>query len=391
MRFRSGIILLVLLGWWATTARLVHAGTFYVDPKGVDNNSGTEQEPWLTIQRAAEAAQPGDTVLVNNGVYAGFHTARGGTKKAAITFKANGNQVVINSRNSATPDAINVESADYVVIDGFVVKDAPRAGIRVVESAGVTVRNNKVGPNQMWAIFTGFTPGIQILDNQAFGSKEQHGIYVSNSRGKVDYPVIRGNDTYQNNQNGIQLNGDCHSGGDGIIDGALIENNSVHDNGNKGLSLISMQDSVVQNNLIFDNGLRGGAGGIHLTDEFECHKPSSNNTVVNNTIIELRIAGIRITDGAVKNRIFNNLVVSGKPIVDEVGGNSIDRDSNIERHSVKGLFVDPKAGDFHLANDSLARDAGVAAYEGQKAPRTDVEGNRRPAGRAVDVGAYERK
>ena len=41
-----------------------------------------------------------------------------------------GKRVRIVRRNRGTPDGINVESADYVVIDGFIVNDMPRVGVR---------------------------------------------------------------------------------------------------------------------------------------------------------------------------------------------------------------------------------------------------------------------
>ncbi len=58
-------------------------------------------------------------------------------------------------------------------------------------------------------------------------------------------PVIRGNQTSENGRSGIQINGDCGSDPEGVISGALIENNTVYGNTAKGMSLISMQDSIV--------------------------------------------------------------------------------------------------------------------------------------------------
>ena len=99
--------------------------------------------------------------------------------------------------------------------------------------------------SQTWGIFTAFTIETQLIDNVCFGSIGQHGIYVSNSRVSNDNPIIRGNECYGNGQNGIQLNGDCYSGGDGTIEGAIIENNLVHDNNWKGFSLISVNNSII--------------------------------------------------------------------------------------------------------------------------------------------------
>ena len=361
----------------------------HVAATGDDANDGTAAAPWATLQRAAEQVQPGDTVFVHDGTYAGFQIEQGGEAGQPVVFQAVGNDVVVNAVNPVFGrDNINVEGADYVVIDGFRVRDAERAGIRVVTARGVVVKNNIVGPNGKWGIFTGFAHEVEILDNVTFGSADEHGIYVSNSDGAADNPIIRGNISYDNNGSGLQLNGDCFAGGDGVIEGAVIENNIVWDNYAKGFSLISISGSVVQNNLIYDNGRTAGAGGIHLTDEPDCGLPTINTVVVNNTIVEPRITGIRTSDDAASNIIFNNLVVSAKPIVDEDGGNFIDDASNLTVSSVEGLFVDAAGGDYHLAEGSAALDIGVATYQAADAPTTDLDGNTRSQSE-WDVGAYE--
>lgn len=387
----SSILYFLFLSWLLPfTGFQAHAATYYVDPSGLNSNLGTQSQPWLTLQYAASRAVAGDTVLVNNGTYSGFYSVNSGTSTNPITFQANGSNIIVNSPpNTNRIDNINIEGSDYIIVDGFIVQNAPRGGIRVVESWGVIVRNNTVGPCGTWCIFTGFAPEVQVLNNKTFNAGQQHGIYVSNSRVANDNPIIRGNESYGNNWSGIQVNGDCNAGGDGVVSGAIIENNIVHDNYSKSLSMISMQNSVIQNNVIYNNGINGGAGGIHLTDEPGCGRPSNNNLVVNNTIIEPRIAGIRITDGAINNVIFNNLIVSSIPIADEVGNNNIDTTSNITRSSTTGLFVNPSAGDYHLSSNSPAIDAGRTSYSNRNAPSSDFEGTSRPQGSGYDVGYDE--
>src|SRR5262249_32953849 len=43
--------------------------TYYVSPAGSDSNPGSEGAPFRTIQKAANTINPGDTVLVDDGVY----------------------------------------------------------------------------------------------------------------------------------------------------------------------------------------------------------------------------------------------------------------------------------------------------------------------------------
>jgi alpha-N-arabinofuranosidase len=53
---------------WALAATL-HAAEFHVATTGKDSNPGTQAAPLRTIQRAADLAQPADTITVHGGVY----------------------------------------------------------------------------------------------------------------------------------------------------------------------------------------------------------------------------------------------------------------------------------------------------------------------------------
>ena len=45
------------------------AKTYYVATNGNNNNAGTIDKPFQTIQQAAKIAQSGDTVAIRGGVY----------------------------------------------------------------------------------------------------------------------------------------------------------------------------------------------------------------------------------------------------------------------------------------------------------------------------------
>jgi parallel beta-helix repeat protein len=75
--------------------------TYYVDNKagdnGSDSNTGTSlSTPFLTIQRAAQAALPGDTVDIRAGTYRETVTPKNsGTAAAPITYQAYNNEKVV--------------------------------------------------------------------------------------------------------------------------------------------------------------------------------------------------------------------------------------------------------------------------------------------------------
>jgi parallel beta-helix repeat protein len=370
------------------------ATDYYVSPSGSDGNSGSAQSPWKTLQKAADNVDPGDNVYVLDGDYRGFDIRRSGSAQNPITFKASGSNVVINDGNSVTNDCVNVEGADYIIIDGFIIRDSPRMGIRFVLCTGGIVRNNDVRDTFSDGIFSGFASNFQVLNNRVQNTASEHCIYISNSRVAVDNIVVRGNEVSGSNDTGIHVNGDCGAGGDGLLTNVIVEDNYVHDNGQKGMDFSSVRNSVIRNNIFVMNGRSGrGAAAIHFTDEVydNCNLPSHDNVVVNNTIWEDEIAGIRFTDGADGNYVFNNVIIcpNDQEIADEVGGNFIDSSSNLLQNSVSGIFVDANGRDFHLATSSPAIDGGSASYMGNVAPNVDREGDARPSGNDYDIGASE--
>ena len=389
--------------------------TFYVAPTGSDAAVGSSASPWRTLQKAANTVQAGDLVIVRVGAYAGFDLWTSGTAADPIVFSAEPGAVV-NAPNPRTSDGINLEGASYVVIEGFAVNGLPRAGIRAVLNQHVTIRNNTADLNGRWGIFTGFSDDLLIEHNVTSRSQLEHGIYVSNSG---DRPVIRGNVSWGNYANGIHMNGDVSQGGDGVISNALVERNVIYENGRGGGSGINcdgVRDSRIQNNLLFDNH----ASGISLY-RIDGGDGSRNNVVVHNTIVQAADArwAINIRDGSTGNTLYDNILYNQHPwrgsislSQDSRPGFASDYNVVMERftlddgasvlalpewraatgqdlHSIVAtpaqLFVDPAADDYHLRDDSPARDAGLTLPE----VTADIEGTPRPGGAASDIGAYE--
>jgi len=77
-------------------ASVADATTYYVSPKGNDARPGTSiKAPLRTIQKAVNAAKPGDTILVRSGIYREtVSTPRSGTATARITIRNYQNEVV---------------------------------------------------------------------------------------------------------------------------------------------------------------------------------------------------------------------------------------------------------------------------------------------------------
>lgn len=77
---------------------------YHVSMQGNDQASGTVEQPFLTISRAAEVAMPGDTVVVHAGIYREWvKPANGGIIDQRITYKsADDGEVIITGADRIT-------------------------------------------------------------------------------------------------------------------------------------------------------------------------------------------------------------------------------------------------------------------------------------------------
>jgi len=414
VKFRVYLLILILL-----TGVSFSQSAYYVSPDGNDSNDGQKTETAFKIlQHAADVVNAGDSVYVLEGEYSGFDIRTSGTELFPIVFKSANQNVVINFSNPVTDDGINIESADWVVIDGFTIINQPRAGIRIVTSDNVTIRNNYCTENYRWGIFTGFTDNILIENNTCSFSEDEHGIYVSNSS---DEPVIRYNHSFGNNGCGIHMNGDISMGGDGIISNAVVEGNILHDNGYGGGSAINMdgvQGSKIFNNLAYNNHATGIA--MYRIDGAEASK---NNKVFNNTIIQPPDGrwNILITDGSTGNILYNNILINhhsfrGSISIDEASGQDFISDYNIVENRLSNddgssnmglnewqgfgydlhsqialpeeeIFVNPASGDFNILEISPATNTGTNLVS--DVVLKDINNLSRPQGEGYDIGAFE--
>lgn len=401
----------------------LRATTYYVSNSGDNSNDGLSPDnAFETIQFAEDQAVPGDSIIVANGSYAGFYVDVSGTMSAPIVFLAEGDAVMITSPTS-TNDGINVEgvegaTVDFIEINGFIVDDMPRNGIRLVWANNCIVRHCSCDNNFERGILTGFTNDILLEYNVCTNSIDEHGIYVSNSS---DRSIIRYNICHHNNGGGIQINADASLGGDGISSDPEIYGNVLYENGNGGgaaINLDGVQGALIYNNLLYENH----ATGIALF-QIDGGGPSINATVVHNTIVQASNGRwcLLLVNGATGAKVYNNILINQHPFRGSIavssnsltglvsdynivvnsfsddGGSTFldfaewqdlgyDADSDLAE-PIPDIFVDPSGGDYHLLDASQPVDAGNGALS--QGVSTDLDGNPRPAGPEHDIGSYE--
>ena len=125
-------VLLVAVTGWAPATRdagapvtEVDGPIFWVATDGDDAAPGTQDEPWATLQRAADSVPPGAVVYVRAGTYAQrFDLHVSGVPGRTITFTpAPGEDVVLDGSTLQAPAGqsamIEIDSQRYVSIEGF--------------------------------------------------------------------------------------------------------------------------------------------------------------------------------------------------------------------------------------------------------------------------------
>jgi parallel beta-helix repeat protein len=408
------------------------ATTYYVSPTGSDNNAGSAQSPWATLQHAVDTIAPGDTILVNSGTYVGCRIGMPGNPSAVKTLEAApGAAVLVNAPGPDNKHNSIIEVENFAltmsdwVIAGFEVANSPNYGIDVRVTDRITVENNHVHNSALTGIFTAFSNYVVIQNNETDHNNE-HGIYQSNSS---VYPAIRGNNSHDNASAGIHMNGDDteappNGKKTGLVQYATVEDNIIWNNGTAGGSGINcdgVDDSLIANNLLYNNH----ASGISLYAIDGAHG-SSNNMVYNNTILMAPNSRFVINipnDGGGKkppvgNIVKNNILYTpdsnhGSILVAKAGVEGFESDYNVvvnvfsinndnstislkkwqshgyDLHSIiatpEQLFINPAANNYQLKPGSPAIDAGTTL----SAVPVDIVGVTRPQGSAYDIGCYE--
>ncbi|MEZ4271550.1 MAG: DUF1565 domain-containing protein [Myxococcota bacterium] len=141
---KSAIFTLLIL----TLGVSAQAATYYVAKSGNNSNSGSEAQPWLTVQHAANQVQPGDTVSVKAGSYnervvlKNSGTAGGGY----ITFQNfPGDKPILDGTGLGNGMMVSSLNLSYIKIQGFHIKNHIGGGI-IFEGGGefIEIRNNEI-------------------------------------------------------------------------------------------------------------------------------------------------------------------------------------------------------------------------------------------------------
>ena len=279
------------------------ACTRHVVTSGSDDDPGTAEAPWHTIQHAADAVEPGDTVCVGGGDYSvegEVFFSRSGTADGFIAFAAVPGETV-------TVRALTLkQGSSYLKLVGFAVAGFPiwgvtllgdnhhvvlsdlevsggEAGIRLTEGnsgedpasgpvSDVILEDSVIRDSAYTAVDC--TPGP--CDNMIFRRLEIYGSGLEAGFGGDGLGVERGKEIlvedcfiHDNGGDGIDLNSRDF---DGNVPGIVVERNRVVRNHLMGIKLWA--GGRMENNVVWGQGITPVALGMH---------PGAYQ-VVNNTI-----------------------------------------------------------------------------------------------------------
>ena len=232
-------------------AELTKATTYYVSNNGSDSNTGiSPSEAYEHIQFGIAFLQPSDTLLVLNGFYEGFKISCGGEVGNPIVIMANGDSVIINEPSSLSEESgILLASSSGceitgIEINGFILQGLPRHGIRAVGVHHCTIINNTATDNVFDGIQLGVTSDVVVERNTCFNNR------VGINFGDENFnPIIKNNQSFNNDLSGIQTDGDGF-----IIFEAVIDGNEVFgNNSGAGINIHNISNSLIINNLSYNN------------------------------------------------------------------------------------------------------------------------------------------
>lgn len=402
--------------------------TYYVDtnnPIADDSNSGSENYPWKTIQRALNGVVAGDTVYIKGGIYyqPSLVMTNSGTAGNPITISNFGNDVVIIDFSSGSTTGWNWNGyKNYIIINGLQIRNSKGTGLLIQGSYNQIINNiiyNCGLTNKLPGITIRGGSYCQIHNNDIYNCGS-HGIYIETvgtelPNGYTNNNIISSNKIHNNPENGVGILPNP-SMSQIISSNNIIKQNKIYANNKNGIYLRYQDNIKIFSNLIYNNLEKGVFFDVRNIIDGPLNAAAFviNNTIVfndngiqNNNVLELTLKnnilaynrsfqiafGILISSPFISNfnlyysteekiAYFESADLTYRSLIEYSDRYNIERSGIEEEPS----FVNINQDNFKLQNNSSCINAGE---EQSSEYSIDILGTTRPQGLFWDIGAYE--
>ena len=344
----------------------VNAVTYWIAPEGGAFATGSEADPFGSIENALKQVGGGNTFIFKPGTYLGRQVTllrkhAGSPQKPTVLKSVQKYEATIHG---SPGHGISVgDGCEWVIIDGFDIGGAKKGGV-YANADHTVIRNCRIHNNAGQGIMVHGEKGVVIENNliEYNGTHIQfdHGIYAYGS----DF-TFRNNIVRFNSSIGLHLYP--------WMANSTVETNLIYGNPRYGILLYSTPK--VGSNRIINNTIAQNGSGIAVKDP--CNEIIVNNIVVDNTHWKFH-----------KRETIENL--SGN----NFRGNKVDynlcipssKDVGHQPHglSANPLFLDPMKGTFYLKKGSPAIGKGSKDY----APSRDFFNRPRMPDKSPDLGCF---
>ena len=418
---------------------------YYVDAAtGSDFGAGTIEDPWRSIQHAADQAIFGDTIVVLEGQYSErVQVKTSGSEEFPITFRAEGNVVM---------RGFTIQ-ADFIVVDGFAITDTANnykngPGI-YVEGEGCVLENNYIYYTTRGGILLHADPGKEFLTigcvvrNNRLFQNSQYGIDVRGQNHLIEGNEIWGSIQYHpkwiNPPSWVDADGIRFFGSGHVFRGNYIHDISLDQEENLTPHIDAFQtwdqedrlaardclfeknvielgflatgfqlEGGTKNLIIQNNIIKAFTGVLAYPSEEIGYTVPENLTIIHNIFMgELSYPPERYPVGvtlehAVGSVVLNNIFLDQPDVpirLDDGSALTIGYNlfyntggvppagspSGTDLWQIDPLFVDLEQSDFHLLPDSPLIDMGTTQTQLDE----DFDGVSRPQGAGFDIGPFE--
>ena len=322
--------------------------TFYVAPTGNDVHPGTEDQPFGTIQKAADTARAGDTIVVRAGVYreAVVMPFSGEAGKPITLKNYPGERPIIQPPergNKPDGQGISLRAEEgyinpigWIIIEGFEIRHG-WDGIKLYNAHDIIIRDNYILANYHQGILgNGNRVRIErnIIAENGTNPDERpnqlHGIYGTGTEFIIVNNLIHSNLAYGIHVAAYAFNASRHAAPEysGAKDWHIANNTIALNKHRSGIVLWQegVENCIVENNIFYRNG---SVNGIHF-----------------------------LSQGGKEHIVRNNIFFPPGPSLSSAEPKAF---KDIDNQRTDPRLVNPNAWDFRLRPDSPARGSGYPA------------------------------